>query len=132
MMRRVCGSVIVLAIALAPAVGDTCALGCDVGRPAPSSSASGDATCPLHHPHHAPAAPERCRHDHTVGRAGILRSIQSAPSADRSRSPERLASHTATPDAHAVPARTPLSFEHVQFTRSVLPPSTSRPDILRI
>jgi hypothetical protein len=132
MMTRVCRSLIVLAIALAPAVSDTCALGCDVGRPAPSSAASGDATCPLHHPHHAPAAPERCRHDHTVGRAGILRSIESAAPSDRTRSPERLALHSASPDLGAGSARAVCSFEQFPFTRSVSPSSTSRRDILRI
>lgn len=80
---------LVLLMAVVPAANGVCGLGCDLeGRSAaaPVAPAAGSQECPLHQQggplrpdaHHAPAS-DRCGHDHTIGRTGLLRANGDAP-----------------------------------------------------
>ena len=83
-MRRTLLACLVLVMAIVPAASGVCDLGCDLDRRgAEPASTSSSKECPLHHqdgapPAHAPAS-DRCGHDHTPGRVGLLRVTTDTP-----------------------------------------------------
>lgn len=70
-----------------PAANAVCGLGCDLDRHGTTrSSASHDDECPLHHPAGSSQSPapqphssDRCGHDHSAGRVGLLPTHIDAP-----------------------------------------------------
>ena len=117
----------VLTIAFVPVLNDVCDLGCDVQAGRTKTTAL-DPVCPLH-PHggmtpssKAPV-PDRCGHDHSVGRAGLFRTLVHAPQ------------HV--PLALMVSARMAGDRLRGSATSAIVPPHAppiraARPDVLRI
>ena len=80
MTRALMGWATAVVIGLAPVTNDICGLGCDFGRSAATTTAADDQPCPLHAAQTpdrggsrstVPTGPDRCGHDHSIGRAGL-------------------------------------------------------------
>jgi hypothetical protein len=124
-MRRTLLLFVTLMIAFVPVVNDVCDLGCDLRAARAWTVAAGPA-CP-HHPHDGGTpnsqAPVPCGHDHTVGRAGLLRAFVFAPQ------PVALAlmvSPCEAADHLSGSAASPTVLPHAPPLRA------ARPDVLRI